>query len=94
LCVEISFQRCQMPDLSATKTHSESYYLLLNYQSLCDTKAGFPVCWFLTNKEQHVCKQHSAICSIPQGPILIHTFLETWKHTSLSKLIPIYMENN
>jgi len=69
LCVEISFQRCQMPDLSATKTHSESYYLLLNYQALRDTKAGFPVCWFLTNKEQHMSANSTVQCAAShRGP--------------------------
>jgi len=43
-----------MPDLSATNTISEYYYLLLNYQSLCDAKAGFAECWLSTNKEQHM----------------------------------------
>jgi len=43
-----------MPDLSATNTISESYYLLLNNQALYDARAGFAECWLSTYKDLHM----------------------------------------
>jgi hypothetical protein len=67
-----------MPELSATNTISEYYYLLLNYQSLCDAKAGFAECWLSTNKEQHMSANSTVqFAASHRGPHKIHTVLAT-----------------